>query len=405
MYEIGSEFNLEKTMERRNLIEDLSEAAEAAGRYIEFLRCGRDAIGFVADDIIAGFQDDGISREDGGYKAFLPALACDSMVLPFEVRGYEIVYYKVGEDLMIDEADLLDKLRSAGNDGDYRPVVLVMNYFGVSDVSGLTKVIKSNYEKSLIIEDVTHTLMDEHGLFDADSAADYHVGSIRKWLGVPDGAFAASKREFLMGALTGETDFTALRREALLEKTEYLDNGDTELKAHFRSLLSDAEDSLSDGLDPYHISDVSADILSDIDVANIRRRRSVNYSCLYRQLADLPLCGKAYRLLPEIAKNETEDELEHTPFMLPIVLDIDFMRRSAITEEGKSITRDGFERKLAEHGIYAPVLWPILEGARKACEKSAHFSDNMLAFWIDQRYDRFDMEQVALVLNEELGRL
>ena len=82
-------------MERRNIIEDLSVAAEAAGRYIEFLRCGRDAIGFVADDIIAGFQDDGISREDGGYKAFLPALACDSMVLPFEVRGYEIVYYKV----------------------------------------------------------------------------------------------------------------------------------------------------------------------------------------------------------------------------------------------------------------------------------------------------------------------
>ena len=97
--------------------------------------------------------------------------------------------------------------------------------------------------------------------------------------------------------------------------------------------------------------------------------------------------------------------LLHTPFMLPIVLDIDFMRRSAITDEGKSITRDGFERKLAERGIYAPVLWPILDGARSTCENSAHFSDNMLAFWIDQRYDRFDMEQIAAVLNEELGRL
>ena len=405
MYEIGSEFNLERMSDRRNLLEDFSEAAEAAGRYIEFLRCGRDAIGFVADDIIAGFQDDGISRSEGGYKAFLPALACDSMVLPFEVRGYDIVYYKVTENLLIDEADLLDKLEKAAGGEDFRPVVLVMNYFGVSDISVITDVIKSKYQNSVIIEDVTHTLMDEQGFIAEDSAADYHVGSIRKWLGVPDGAFAASKKEFLMGALTGETDFTALRREALIEKSEYLDNGDAELKAHFRSLLSDAEDSLSDGLDPYHISDVSADILSDIDVLKIRHRRSVNYSCIYKLLSDLPLCGKAYKLLPEIAKAEDGDGLEHVPFMLPIVLDIDFMRRSAITEEGKSITRDGFEKKLAQRGIYAPVLWPILDGAREACEKSAHFSDNMLAFWIDQRYDRFDMEQVAAILNEELGRL
>lgn len=404
MYEIGSEFNLERNAERSNFIEDLTEVAETAGRHIEFLRCGRDAIGFVADDIIAGFQDDGIGRADGGYKAFLPALACDSMVLPFEVRGYEIVYYKVGEDLKIDEADLLEKLDAAGDNNNFRPVVLIMNYFGVSDISVIANVIKDKYQDSVIVEDVTHILMDEQSFLGDSSVADYHVGSIRKWLGVPDGAFAISKREFLMGALTGETDFTALRREALLEKTEYLDNGDAELKAHFRSLLSDAEDSLSDGLDPYHISDDSADILSDIDVTMIRHRRSVNYSFLYKALSDLPLCGKAYRLLPEIAKAE-DGGLLHTPFMLPIVLDIDFMRRSAITEEGKNITRDDFERKLAQRGVYAPVLWPILEDARNACGKSAKFSDNMLALWIDQRYDRFDMEQVALVLNEELGRL
>ena len=403
MYEIGSEFNLERVSDRRNLLEDFTEVAEEAGRYIEFLRCGRDAIGFVADDIIAGFQDEGIGRGDGGYKVFLPALACDSMVLPFEVRGYDIVYYKVTDELSIDEEDLLNKLEKAAGGEDFRPVVLVMNYFGSSDIAVITDVIKEKYQNSVIIEDVTHILMDEKDFVTVGAAADYHVGSIRKWLGVPDGALAVSKKEFLMGALTGETDFTALRREALIEKSEYLDNGDAELKAHFRSLLSDAEDSLSDGLDPYHISDVSADILSDIDVLKLRHRRSVNYSFLYKLLADLPLCGKAFKLLPEIAK--ADDELKHVPFMLPIVLDIDFMRRSAITEEGKNITRDGFEKKLAQRGIYAPVLWPILEGAREACEKSAHFSDNMLAFWIDQRYDRFDMEQIAAVLNEELGRL
>ena len=34
MYEIGSEFNLEKVSDHRNLLEDLTEAAEDAERYI-----------------------------------------------------------------------------------------------------------------------------------------------------------------------------------------------------------------------------------------------------------------------------------------------------------------------------------------------------------------------------------
>ena len=128
-----------------------------------------------------------------------------------------------------------------------------------------------------------------------------------------------------------------------------------------------------------------------------------NYKNLYRLLKEAPLFDKAYRLLPEIPAND--DEYEYTPFMLPIVLDIDFMKRSAITDEGKSITRDGFERRLAGRGVYAPVLWPISKEAADTCANSGSFSDNMLAFWIDQRYSRFDMERVAEILRDELSRL
>ncbi|SDB37372.1 hypothetical protein [Butyrivibrio sp. INlla16] len=405
MYEIGSEFNLEKTTERKDLTFELSEVAEKAGRYIEFLRCGRDAIGFVADDIIARFQDDGINpREEGALTAFLPALACDSMVLPFEVRGFKLVYYKVKEGLSIDVEDLFFELEKEKGVGSFKPVILIMNYFGVSDTADAAKSIRERCSDAVIIEDVTHILFDDKAYLTKNAIPDYQVGSIRKWLGVPDGAFAVSKSEFLMGALTGETDFTALRLEALTEKSEYLEKGDPELKVHFRKLLSDAEDSLSDGLDPYHMSDVSAELLSDLDTYRMSDRRRANYRSLYKLLSEMPLCGKAFSLLPEIPE-VYEGEYKYTPFMLPIVLDIDFMRRSAITEAGKNITRDGFERILAEKGVYAPVLWPILPDAAKACESSAHFSDNMLTFWIDQRYNRFDMEQIAAVLGEELSRL
>ncbi|MCR5343535.1 MAG: hypothetical protein K6E70_09280 [Butyrivibrio sp.] len=394
MYEIGSEFNFEKASRRQDLVALLSETAQNNDRYAEFLRCGRDAIGFVADDIIAKNKDE--------IRVLMPALACDSMVRPFEVRGIKVEYYKLSPELTVDEGYLTEKINNIAGE-KITPVVLIMNFFGSAGIANISKAIKDACRGAIIIEDVTHILLEPEKYIVKDILADYHVGSIRKWLGVPDGAVAISSTEFVMGALTGETDFTGLRTEALIEKSEYLDNGDQELKAHFRKLLSDAEDSLSDGLDPYHMSDVSAEYLSDLNIENIKNRRRANYKNLYRLLKEAPLFDKAYKLLPEIPAND--DEYEYTPFMLPIVLDIDFMKRSAITDEGKNITRDGFERRLAKRGVYAPVLWPISKEAADTCANSGSFSDNMLAFWIDQRYSRFDMERVAEILRDELSRL
>lgn len=395
MYEIGSEFNFEKINDRTDFIELLSHEAEKKSRHIEFLRCGRDAIGFVADDIIArskAFSDD----EGRALKVFIPALSCDSMVKPFEVRGFEVVFYRLNEDLTTDK-DYLAELIAF----EKIPVVLVMNLFGITDVKGLSESLKAKNENTVLIEDVTHIITEPESFLGGDSSSlsDYHVGSIRKWLGVPDGAVAISKTEFVMGALTGETDFSILRAQAMEEKTRYLDNGDQDLKSHFRALLSEAEDSLNDGLDPYIMSDMSADYLSEMDLDNLQHRRKVNYDTLYKALKELPLCGKAFKLYDKV------DTDAQTPFMLQIVLDIDFMQRSAITDEGKSITRDVFERKLAENGVYAPVLWPIYDEARQVCKVAADFSDNMLAFWIDQRYSRFDMENAAEIFADTLSKI
>ena len=363
-----------------------------------FLRCGRDAIGFVADDIIAGCME----RDDDNRKltVFIPALSCSSMTRPFEVRGFDVRFYRLKENLQVDEEYLLDRMAEVKEETGVLSVLL-MNFYGIADIRNTAQAIRQRYSDAVIIEDVTHILMEPESYITKDSYANYHVGSLRKWLGVADGAVAVSDSEFLMGALTGESDFTELRRIALSEKAEYLRTGDKELKAHFRKLLSDAEDSLEDGLDPYIISEESAAYLENIDALSICERRYNNYHCLYKMLKDNPLCDKAYHLLPENEKGETAG----TPFMLPIILDIDFLRRSAITEEGKSITRDQFESRLAAKGIYAPVLWPVSDGAKAVCPVSEHFSENMLAFWIDQRYDRFHMERVSEVLSEELSRL
>ena len=75
------------------------------------MRSGRDALKALA-------------KLAGRTRVLLPALCCESMLVPFRLAGYEIVLYRLTEELRADEADVSEKLR----DGD---LLLTMPYFGI----------------------------------------------------------------------------------------------------------------------------------------------------------------------------------------------------------------------------------------------------------------------------------
>lgn len=56
--------------------------------------------------------------------------------------------------------------------------------------------------------------------------------------------------------------------------------------------------------------------------------------------------------------------------------------------------------KLAKQGVYAPVLWPINENAKKVCKFSEKVSENMLSLPIDQRYSPDDMDLIYECLKQ-----
>ena len=101
MYEIGSEFHYEEPAKEEDLLQLFAQFHE-----VKALRCGRDAIGLIADDIICRRT----GMEGKNFTAVLPALSCDSMYLPFEVRGFEVKFYALHEDLTICMEDLEKKL-------------------------------------------------------------------------------------------------------------------------------------------------------------------------------------------------------------------------------------------------------------------------------------------------------
>lgn len=369
MYEIGSEFNDQGPVKEEDLFALVSGQGDVRG-----LRCGRDAIGFAAADILTGT---GAQAQD--FLVLLPALSCDSMYLPFRAHGMRVVFYALNRDLTPD----LSSLRRA-LEGQDRAFVLLIDLFGMADIRPAVRALRTFAPQAVLIEDVTQQLPDP-GAWAED--VDYRVGSIRKWLGVPDGAFAARlKGCFAASPEEGETAFTTLRARALRQKTEYLQSGGSALKSEFRRTFAEAESSLDDGACPRAMTPQSRERLAQVDIGRIRSSRRANYETLRSFLTAMPACGKLFRIPGEIPEGIT-------PFMLPVVLQPPF-----------SGDRDGFEKRLAERGIYAPVLWPIAGEAAAVCPVSADFSAHMLAFWIDQRYGRSDMEQTAGIFADELEK-
>ena len=383
MYEIGSEFHYEEPVKEENLLQLFDPFHD-----VRYMRCGRDAIGLIADDILR--HESRLMSQD--CTAFLPALSCDSMYLPFAVRGFQVKFYALQADLLIDMEQLEKQMH-----GVKHPVILTMNLYGCADQRKANAILRKKYPNAILIEDVTHILLDQIR-YDTD-AMDYCIGSIRKWMGVPDGAVVISNTGSVKAqACREETQFTHFREQALRLKADYLDLGDNGLKSRFRGMLAEAETSLEDGLHPHEMTASSKDILSHVDIARMRHRRTTNYHTLYALLQGMQECGDYFRLLPEVPE-------EVVPFTLPVVLNPDKLREAGndtVREPGA--VRDAFEIRLAGRGIYAPVLWPIAEEARMICPVSGNIADNMLAFWIDQRYDRFDMEHVAEIFREELLR-
>ena len=79
-----------------------------------------------------------------------------------------------------------------------------------------------------------------------------------------------------------------------------------------------------------------------------------------------------------------ERSFDGAPFSLPILVN----------------KRDEMQKKLAQKGVYAPVLWPICDEARATCPVSATMADMMLSLPIDQRYDWDDIEDIARIIRE-----
>jgi len=348
MREYGSEFYTEEV--KRDFLNSFSTFST-----VRLLSTGREALGLAAES--AGF---------GGEYVLLPAYSCDSMIQPFIRRGWKVAYYPLNDNFSVNEPVLLDLCIK-----HVPKAILLMNFFGVAPTGNTVSVIKAFSSEIFIIEDFTHILFSPNAF--SNKLVDYYVASIRKWVGIFDGAVLLSNRILDDVKMDINTKFINLRKEGQLLKLKYTFTKDIKLKDKYLNKLKEAELCLDNIPSVHSISDSSYQILNNLDVEKINFIRKTNFSHLYNIIENLPGI--------ELSIGPGKDFL-FTPFSMPLLVE----------------KRDKIQKQFSSRGLYAPVLWPISKMGRQICAFSAMMADKMLSVPIDQRYDYDDIEEIGNII-------
>lgn len=331
------------------------KALQHFGREITFLRCGREALMYVSFNCKSGSEA----------VILCPAYSCWSMTAPFEKTGWKVVPYRLNPDLTVDVDYLRELLRTFRVEA-----ILTMNFYGSASTKEAVTLVKAHHEGIVVIEDFSHCTFCLDQIF--DERVDYYVSSVRKSIGVCDGAVVLSKqatnREYIQHEVT---DFAEERFEAQVQKGRYAYHKKQEVKSHFLTALRRGEEIIDDFDTVRPMSKRSELMLDIVNGAEIAFARRENMKHLWRLLQ-----GKV-ELIPGL-----ERSFQGAPFSLPVLVE----------------NRDEVQRQMAQRGLYAPVLWPISEEARQVCKVSARMADRMLSIPIDQRYVYDDIEEMASII-------
>lgn len=331
---------------------------------------GSDFVWMSTARSATSFVLDTIAKRNVNVKkiAVIPAFTCHTVIEPFLAKGYEIHSYHIDRGLLADTSDILEVIKSTG-----ASVLLFHKYFGWDSIKNLENIMPELKRLGVVtIEDCTQNL---YSTFERVHA-DYFVGSIRKWCGVPDGGFAVCKEgQFENWPQNVDKELEKAKVEASLLKFKCLFEGQGE-KQTFLNRYREAEDILNRQNKFYSISNVSTIIQSNLDMESLVNKRRDNFNIIVTCLEKIQIVG-----VKLIFNSLNENEV---PLYCPILCE----------------ARKTVQSFLAKNNIYAPIIWHKAECSPIVDEDADYIYDHILCIPVDQRYDSDDMKRIGSVLNE-----
>ena len=339
MREIGSEFWLER--------EPAVLSHDRDGIYV---LSGRTAIDLIIQNVVMTKQVRNV---------YMPAWCCDSMLAPIVARAIDIKFYDISLAESAYTAEILCDFC------DFREnIFYVTNYFGYENSLPVETVKKFKEQGNIILYDRTHSFLMENDPYLA--LADYSFASIRKWMGVIDGAVVNGVSDYQLK----HCPYLASKETAMQMKRTFI-GGDTSIdKQAFLDLYSEFGHHLAEDYQNYEMDDLSYALYKWEDLSAMRRKRRENAKYLHDHLNLDFLC------------HLTDNAV---PLFVPVFFET--------TEQ-----RNAVRKKLIEAQIYCPIHWPKPTLIPADFEANKIY-DTELSLICDQRYDLTDMERMVTLIN------
>lgn len=296
----------------------------------------------------------------------LPAYTCGTVIDPFIEAGWTPRYYSIKPNLRIDIDSLLEAFNT------YCPaLVLAHPYYGMDLNHNETQaLIKIQSQGAKIVIDLTQCILSENDY----GFADYVVGSYRKWLPIPDGAFLKAQRSSNIKQPTEPFhEFVDGMTQAMTLRQEYFDTGRPVIKQESigidKSTCAKAEANFM----PHDMSILSRALYTRHDFDNNANRRCENFKYLFNNLPESEYIRKVCSDFSEVTT---------APLYFTIY----------------SSQREALQKKLVENSVYAPVIWPISNDNVLISDDIKYIYEHILAIPIDQRYTLADMDRIVKCL-------
>lgn len=267
-------------------------------------------------------------------KIYLPYYLCKSVSLALKKNNYEFEYYHTDEQF----SPLFYK---SLNKNEY---LYIVNHFGVFD-NNILQNLKNKYHN--IIVDNTHSFFQKP-LTETDT-----LYSLRKFFGVPDGAYLKTDSKTKLRLSEGKVK----------DRISHLVGRYEENASAYYTEFKENDAKLGD-LPIEKMSRFSKNIMRAIDYDKVMEKRVENFQFLKSNFEN-----------SNIIKIRTSEG----PFCYPLLV-----------EDGNEV-----RKKLASKKIYIPTLWPnvIKENAIDTIEYN--YAKNILPLPCDQRYSVEDMKRIV----------
>lgn len=289
-------------------------------------------------------------------KIWFPDWLCHTMVEAAKQAGFKYTFYAL-DAVFQASISALDAL--GFKDGD---LVLLINYFGLQDLTGTAKTIKEAYPNAIVIEDDVQAYYSFAETM--NPYADYRFTSLRKTFAIPDGGLVYTKHP--MPLATQPNTFAQYKIEAGVMK---MHRGEPGIKdKDYLALFEKGSDLIDDNYESV-MSHNAEMLFAGMDFQWVKQKRQENANYLIKRLGSLGI------------KPMIDIPNDSVPLFIPIWLE----------------DRNTVRKRMFQHEVFCPVHWPLEDLPLK---KGAEMAQHELSLIVDQRYSKEDMGLIIEIMKK-----